>query len=59
MAAEPVQPPPRKNKREQKRQIDATLGELLMLLSQKAPHDSLTAKVETLHGQIQQLPAHV
>ena len=37
------------------RLIDAAVGELLMLLSQKANHGVLTQKVEALHGQIRTL----
>jgi hypothetical protein len=52
---EPAPPKARQNRTEQRRQIDETLGQLLMLLSQKAGHDVITAKVEALHGQIQAL----
>ena len=37
------------------RLIDAAVGELLMLMSQKANHALLTQKLEALHGQIRAL----
>ena len=46
---------PRQNRAEQRRLIDDTFGQLLMLLSQKAGHDILMPKVEALHRQIQVL----
>jgi hypothetical protein len=44
--------PPRQNRREQRQLIDLAIGELLLLLSQKASHQLLTVKVESLHHQI-------
>jgi hypothetical protein len=38
-----------------RRLIDAAIGELLLLLSQKVSHTVLTEKVEALHGHIQTL----
>jgi hypothetical protein len=35
--------------------IDGAIGELLVLLSQKASHEVLTQKVDALHGHIQSL----
>jgi hypothetical protein len=48
-------PQTRQSKTKQRRLIDAAIGELLVLLSQKASYDILTAKVEPLHRQIQNL----
>jgi hypothetical protein len=53
--ANPVSRQPRQNKDQQRKLIDGAIGELLMLLSQKASHEVLTQKVEALHGQIQAL----
>jgi hypothetical protein len=53
--ANPVSRQPRQNKDQQRKLIDGAIGELLVLLSQKASHDVLTEKVEALHGQIQAL----
>jgi hypothetical protein len=46
---------PRQTKTQQRQLLDSAIGELLVLLSQKAIHDVLTQKVESLHGQIQAL----
>jgi hypothetical protein len=54
-SANPVSRQPRQNKDQQRKLIDGAIGELLVLLSQKASHDVLTEKVEALHGQIQAL----
>jgi len=51
----PVPSQPRQNKAEQRKLIDGAIGELLVLLSQKASHEVLTQKVEALHGQIHSL----
>ena len=40
-------------KRGKRRAIDDTIGQLLTLLSQKASYETLTEKVECLHGHIQ------
>jgi hypothetical protein len=53
--AKPVTRQPRQNKEQQRKLIDGAIGELLVLLSQKASHEVLTQKVEALHGQIQAL----
>ena len=42
-------------KSERRQLISAAIGELLLLVSQKANHDVLTAKIEKLHGHIQGL----
>ena len=39
-------------KAEQRRLIDSTIGDLLMLASQKANHSLMTEKIEALHGYI-------
>ena len=46
--AKPAPSQPHQNKAEQRKLIDGAIGELLMLLSQKASHDVLTQKVEAL-----------
>jgi hypothetical protein len=46
---------PRQNKVEQRRLINDAIGQLLVLLGQKANHDLLTEKVEALHRHIQSL----
>ena len=51
----PVTQQPRRNKAEQRRLVDDAIGQLLMLLSQKASHQVMTEKVEILHGHIQAL----
>jgi hypothetical protein len=51
----PVSPAPRPNKAEQRRLINDAIGQLLVLLGQKANHDFLTEKVEALHRHIQSL----
>jgi hypothetical protein len=51
----PVTRQPRQNKDQQRKLIDGAIGELLVLLSQKASHQLLTQKVEALHGQIHSL----
>ena len=51
----PANAHPRQTKAETRRLFDSAIGELLVLLSQKAPHDVLTEKVETLHRHIQAL----
>jgi hypothetical protein len=53
--ANPVTRQPRQNQAQQRNLIDGAIGELLLLLSQKASHEALTEKVEALHGQIQAL----
>ena len=53
--AKPVARQPRQNKDQQRKLIDGAIGELLVLLSQKASHEVLTQKVEALHGHIQSL----
>ena len=55
VAQNPVTRQPRQNQAQQRKLIDGAVGELLVLLSQKASHEVLTQKVETLHGQIQAL----
>ena len=42
-------------KAEQRRLIDDTIGQLLVLLSKKASHGVIIARVEVLHGHIQAL----
>jgi hypothetical protein len=54
-ARAPTDSPPRQNRKEQRQLIDAAIGELLLLLSQKAGHDTLTLKVEALHRQIRSI----
>ena len=49
----PVSKIARQKKAEHRRLIDSTIGELLMLASQKASHDLITEKIEALHGYIQ------
>jgi hypothetical protein len=50
------QPKPKRPSSQAKRRlIDAAIGELLMLISQKANHGVLMEKVEALHGHIQSL----
>jgi hypothetical protein len=51
----PTNSPPRQNRMEQRRLIDAAVGELLLLLSQRASHETLTLKVEALHRQIRSI----
>ena len=51
-SAKSVPSQPRQNKAQQRKLIDGAIGELLVLLSQKASHDVLTEKVQALHGQI-------
>jgi hypothetical protein len=46
---------PCQNQAQQRKLIDGAIGELLVLLSQKASHEVLTEKVEPLHGHIQSL----
>ena len=53
--ANPVTRQPRQNKDQQRKLIDGAIGELLVLLSQKASHEALTQKVEALHGHIPSL----
>jgi hypothetical protein len=50
--AKPVTPQPRQNKTEQRKLIDGAIGELLVLLCQKASHEVLTQEVEALHSHI-------
>ena len=40
------------SKAEEWRVVDSTIGQLLLLLSQRAAHDVLVRKVETLHSQV-------
>jgi hypothetical protein len=54
-SANPVTRQPRQNKDQQRKLIDGAIGELLVLLSQKATHEVLTQKVEALHGHIRSL----
>jgi hypothetical protein len=54
-STKPSKTAPRQTRAELPRAIDATLGELLLLLSQGAAHDLLTARVETLHSLIRRL----
>jgi hypothetical protein len=56
-ASEPVKKAAGPSKAEHCRLIDSTFGELLVLLSQKAPHEDLALKVETLHRQVHALLA--
>ena len=51
----PAAPKPKPNKQAQRRLIDNTVGQLLVLLSQKASHDLLREKVEALYGHFQAL----
>jgi hypothetical protein len=51
----PVSRQPRQNQDQQRKLMDGAIGELLVLLSQKASHEVLTEKVEALHGHIQSL----
>jgi hypothetical protein len=46
---------PRQPKAQKQRLIDSGFGELLVLLSQKAAHETLTTKLEALHGQVRAL----
>ena len=46
---------PAQSRAERRRLIDEAVGQLLVLLSQKAPHELLTEKVEALHRQIRAL----
>ena len=46
---------PASSKAEEWRVVDSTIGQLLLLLSQRAAHDVLVRKVETLHNQIRAL----
>jgi hypothetical protein len=54
-----AKPPPKRssrpNKAQQQKAINGAMGEILLLLSQKASHDVLTEKFEALHLQIQGL----
>jgi polyhydroxyalkanoate synthesis regulator phasin len=54
-AAKPVASQPRQNQAQQRKLLDGAIGELLMLLSQKASHEVLTQKVEALHSHIHSL----
>ncbi|MHC1765370.1 MAG: hypothetical protein AB9869_13890 [Verrucomicrobiia bacterium] len=49
----PTKRPARRNRAEQRRQVNDAFGELLLLLSRKAPHELLTQKVEALHRLFQ------
>jgi hypothetical protein len=51
----PVNRESRQSKAEKRRLIEETIGQLLLLLRQKAEHAILTEKVQVLHGQIQTL----
>jgi hypothetical protein len=53
--AAPVVQKPGPAKPEQRRLIDDTIGQLLVLLSKKASHGVLVTRVEALHGHIQAL----
>ena len=46
---------PGATKAEQRRLIDDTIGQLLVLLSKKASHGVLVSRVEALHGHIHAL----
>ena len=50
-----VAPKPRVRMAAHRQMIDDAIGQLLLLLSQKASHDILTEKVEALHGYFQAL----
>jgi hypothetical protein len=50
---QPVQAKARVNMAEHRRQIDMTIGELLLLASQKADHRLLTEKIEILNAHLQ------
>jgi hypothetical protein len=54
-APKPASYKPRQTKAEKRKAIDDAIGELLMLLSQKASHSTLAEKVEALHQHIQAL----
>lgn len=51
----PISITARKTKAEQKRSFLDGFGELLMLLYQKAPYQTVTVKAEALHGQARSL----
>ena len=51
----PAAPKPKPNKQAQRRLINEAIGQILMLLSQKAGHDILREKVEALYGHFQAL----
>jgi hypothetical protein len=51
----PAAPKPRARMAAHRQMIDDAIGQLLLLLSQKASHDILTEKVEALHAQIHAL----
>ena len=56
--APPTQPASkitRQKRAEQRRKLDEAIGQLLVLISQKATHDLLAKQVEALHGHIQAL----
>jgi hypothetical protein len=52
---QPAAKAPRRKTAEQHRLINDAIGQLLVLLGQKASHDLLTEKVEALHRHIQSL----
>ena len=55
-AAESVVPEqPRPSRTEQRQLINGAIGQLLVLISQKAAYDALTEKVEALHWLVQSL----
>jgi hypothetical protein len=53
--AKPASRETRPTKAEKRKLINETIGQILVLLSQKASHEALAQKVETLHGHIQAL----
>ena len=54
-ATPPVNKITRQTKAEQRRKLDEAIGQLLVLISQKAGYDLLAKQVEALHGHIQAL----
>ena len=53
--AKSVSQRPRQTAPEKRRLIDSAIGELLVLVGQKASYATLTEKIEALHGHIQAL----
>jgi hypothetical protein len=53
--AKPAASEPRQTRAQRRRLIDEAIGQLLVLLSQKASHEILTQKVEALHRHIRAL----
>ena len=56
---DPVPRPIRVNKAKQRELIDQSVGELLVLVSQKAAYDLITQKVEALHTHVHTLFAQM